>query len=172
MKIVIDIDNDSYEHIKAYKNDDVLPMGWYAISHGTPLTKVDCISRAAVLSELNEAYDLMDAEHRIKELQPVQLELPPVQVELGNKNCVSRAELKKWLDMNFSFGGALRKLELFDRLDKELPAVTPQPKTGHWIKHEPGGIGYIECSECLCWFLESGLLRNSYCPNCGAKNRK
>lgn len=55
---------------------------------------------------------------------------------------------------------------------KNLPPVTPKPKTGHWIKHEPGGIGYIECSECLCWFLESGLLRNSYCPNCGAKNRK
>jgi len=41
------------------------------------------------------------------------------------EDCVSRAELKKWLDMNFSFGGALRKLELFDRLDKELPSVTP-----------------------------------------------
>lgn len=31
----------------------------------------DCISRAAVLSELNEAYDLIDAEHRIKELVSV-----------------------------------------------------------------------------------------------------
>jgi hypothetical protein len=38
MKIVIDIDNESYEHIKACKNEDVLPMGWYAISHGAPLT--------------------------------------------------------------------------------------------------------------------------------------
>lgn len=38
MKIVIDIDNESYEHIKAYINEDVLPIGWYAISHGTPLT--------------------------------------------------------------------------------------------------------------------------------------
>ena len=43
------------------------------------------------------------------------------------EDLVSRAELKKWLDMNFSFGGASRKLELFDRLDKELPPVTPQP---------------------------------------------
>ncbi|WP_146058865.1 hypothetical protein [Lachnospira multipara] len=46
------------------------------------------------------------------------------------EDCVSREELKKWLDMNFSFGGALRKLELFDRLDKELPSVTPTLK---WI---------------------------------------
>ena len=40
------------------------------------------------------------------------------------EDCVSRADLKKWLDMNFSFGGATKKLELFDRLDKELPPVT------------------------------------------------
>ena len=39
-------------------------------------------------------------------------------------DCVSIAELKKWLDLNFSFGGACRKLELFDRLEKELPRVT------------------------------------------------
>lgn len=45
------------------------------------------------------------------------------------EDCVSREELKKWLDMNFSFGGALRKLELFDRLDKELPSVTPKGVT-------------------------------------------
>jgi len=38
MQIVIDIDNESYEHIKAFKNEDVLPVGWYAIIHGTPLT--------------------------------------------------------------------------------------------------------------------------------------
>ena len=47
-----------------------------------------------------------------------------------SEDCVSRAELKKWLDMNFSFGGALRKLEMFDRIDKELPPVTP---TQRWI---------------------------------------
>jgi len=46
------------------------------------------------------------------------------------EDCVSRAELKKWLDMNFSFGGTSRKFELFDRLDKELPSVTPTIK---WI---------------------------------------
>ncbi len=46
------------------------------------------------------------------------------------EDCISRAELKKWLDMNFDFGGAARKIELFDRLDKELPPVTPTQK---WI---------------------------------------
>ncbi|WP_027431965.1 hypothetical protein [Lachnospira multipara] len=69
------------------------------------------------------------------------------------EDCVSRAELKKWLDMNFSFGGALRKLELFDRLDKELPSVTPTRKVGKWILNEMQGVqatGYktYHCSEC------------------------
>lgn len=39
MKIVIDIDEESYEHIKAYSNEEVLPIGWYAIINGTPLPK-------------------------------------------------------------------------------------------------------------------------------------
>lgn len=37
MQIVIDIDEESYEHIKAYSNEEVLPIGWYAIINGTPL---------------------------------------------------------------------------------------------------------------------------------------
>lgn len=39
MQIVIDIDEESYEHIKAYSNEKVLPIGWYAIINGTPLPK-------------------------------------------------------------------------------------------------------------------------------------
>lgn len=40
MKIVIDIDEESYEHIKAYSNEEVLPIGWYAIINGIPLDKI------------------------------------------------------------------------------------------------------------------------------------
>lgn len=61
-----------------------------------------------------------------------------------------------------SKAGAIAELNM-------LEPVTPNPKTGHWIKHEHNGIGHIECSECLCCFLEVHLLHNSYCPNCGAK---
>ena len=50
---------------------------------------------------------------------------------------------------------------------KAIPSA--EPKTGHWIEHENNEIAYIECSECSCWFLRSHLLRNSYCPNCGAR---
>ncbi len=40
---------------------------------------------------------------------------------------------------------------------------------GQWIKHKYNGIVFVECSECHYSFLESHLLRNSYCPNCGIK---
>ena len=52
---------------------------------------------------------------------------------------------------------------------KELKRLKEQePKTGHWIVHERNGISYLECSECLRWYLEAHLLSNSYCPNCGS----
>lgn len=51
-----------------------------------------------------------------------------------------------------------------------LPPVTPQPKIGHWIVHEkPHGIRYLECPYCNIWYLNEHLIRNSYCPNCGAR---
>lgn len=96
------------------------------------------------------------------------------------EDAVSRAELKKWLDINFSFGGALRKLELFDRLDRDLPSVTPQPKIGNWITHEEKfnalGMavkGGVKCSECgytthNTLHMELGC-PFKFCPNCGAK---
>ena len=41
---------------------------------------------------------------------------------------------------------------------------------GEWIKHEnPKGVFSLECSNCSCWFLREHLVRNTYCPNCGAR---
>lgn len=90
------------------------------------------------------------------------------------EDAISRTELKKWLDMNFSFGGAARKLELFDRLDKELPPVTPTQKTGHWFVDErPESDREIICSNCeqpIFKYHKLGFdYRPNYCPNCGAK---
>lgn len=53
--------------------------------------------------------------------------------ELEQKPCeeaISRKSLKEWLDLNFSFGSALEKLEFFKRLDKELPSIQPKQR---WI---------------------------------------
>ena len=45
--------------------------------------------------------------------------------------------------------------------NKALPPVTPQPKTGHWIKKD----GYSDCSECGSHIVTEW----DYCPKCGAK---
>lgn len=60
-----------------------------------------------------------------------------------------------------------------DEVIKELPPVTPQPKTGHWIDRFPAK----ECKCSVCDFLicisngsyidMAGQMK--YCPNCGAK---
>ena len=56
-----------------------------------------------------------------------------------------------------------------DDIDDLLP-VTPAKKVGQWIVHEkPHGIRYLECPYCNIWYLNEHLIRNSYCPNCGAK---
>lgn len=51
---------------------------------------------------------------------------------------------------------------------EDLPPVTPQPKTGHWIERRSRATGHIEsvCSECGA---EEGYPYNDYCGNCGAK---
>lgn len=55
---------------------------------------------------------------------------------------------------------------------KLLPSAETERKCGKWIKHEtPQNVFSIECSECGCWFLHEHLVRNSFCPNCGAKNQ-
>ena len=53
------------------------------------------------------------------------------------------------------------------RTINELPPVTPQPKTGQWIRQTDDYHDYYECEHCG---IAVGLddVRN-YCPNCGAK---
>ena len=40
-------------------------------------------------------------------------------------------------------------------------------QTGEWIEHEK----HLECPFCQTWYLRDHLIRNSYCPNCGADMR-
>lgn len=53
----------------------------------------------------------------------------------------------------------------------ELPPVTPQQKTGHWIKITNGRDGH-ECSVCHAYapsYQNGDEHLTKYCPNCGAK---
>lgn len=50
--------------------------------------------------------------------------------------------------------------ELFNELLNNHPK-----KSAEWITHEK----YLECPYCNIWYLSEHLIRNSYCPNCGAR---
>lgn len=68
-----------------------------------------------------------------------------------------------------------RMLEKDSTIDAEpfdMAIEALERKRGKWIEHEcPKNVFSIECSECGCWFLHEHLVRNSFCPNCGADMR-
>lgn len=55
------------------------------------------------------------------------------------------------------------------------PSVTPQPKIGKWIFHEPFDNGHkncnecIECTRCHTWLGYNCYAKTPYCPICGAR---
>lgn len=50
---------------------------------------------------------------------------------------------------------------------KNLPSVTPQPKSGRWITHPKGVYAHLVCSKCLT--AAPYDCPTFYCPQCGAK---
>ena len=83
-------------------------------------------------------------------------------------DCVSREEVLAILGRESRLWGnnyedwTVAKQEI-----KDLPSVTPKPKTGHWIdKYILRQYFQYECSEC-----GRASLKSDYCPNCGADMR-
>ena len=57
---------------------------------------------------------------------------------------------------------------------ENLPSVTPQPKTGHWIEHFNGNEHIVYCENCKTEYYEDDLCMGgtgapNFCPICGAK---
>lgn len=69
---------------------------------------------------------------------------------------------------------------IYRTINEAMSAIEEQPtadvverKHGEWIHHEnPKGVFSLECPFCKCWFLHEHLVRNSFCPNCGADMRE
>ena len=58
---------------------------------------------------------------------------------------------------------------LFKKVNN-LPPVTPQPKTGHWIDIMVGDMPAQACDRCNTFYpLAYTGGGHKYCPNCGAK---
>lgn len=58
-------------------------------------------------------------------------------------------------------------------LDEQPTTDAKEAVRGKWIKHEnnPRFVDCLECPFCNCWFVHEHLVRNSFCPNCGADMR-
>ena len=99
------------------------------------------------------------------------------QVAYGmDEDCISRQAVIDAISANSVFENEYNlTASRIQNAVEALPSVTPQQKTGHWIRHEtslPIGVSaHRECSCCRVWF-NWDMPRNSFCPNCGAYMRE
>ena len=128
----------------------------------------DTISRQAVLNAL---YALCDTGETLKEnpwrdnphidavVKTIE-ELPSVNPQ-SCEDAISRQAVRHILNHEVKMPIKVWK-KVFELVD-DLPPVTPQPKTGHWIQ---------ENSVLICSICDARVARYDkypYCPNCGAK---
>lgn len=88
----------------------------------------------------------------------------------------------KWSQFRSDYGSNGQRDFLINYIE-QLPPVTPQPKTGHWIHHKEKEFvcaEHWECSQChrttmTYPFIVNGIVNDNdynamyYCPKCGAK---
>jgi len=130
----------------------------------------DLISRDAVLDACSQSYDILDAMGRIEELPSVNPK--PCEDAISRQAAISTIrEMEEW-----HTGDAFNADRVLKHL-RDLPTVTPQPKTGHWIQtneffiNQDGQFIYkFICSECksLSYFRKSNkkAIGANVCPNC------
>ena len=79
-----------------------------------------------------------------------------------SQDCISRDEAIRVAEQ-----GQIQGYEWQFKKLCNLPPVTPQPKTGKWIRSWCEWQQYLECSKCG---YETGLgCDTNYCPNCGCR---
>jgi hypothetical protein len=121
--------------------------------------------KVAIKALEQEPCDVFDEYGNYKYPSDVMLTKPNTATSIPCDDAISRQaviEIAKssksnWIDNSV----------LFKRVN-ELPTVTPQSKTGHWIYKQYGS--YPECGNWHC--SECDKKDNNiplYCPNCGAK---
>lgn len=88
------------------------------------------------------------------------------------EDCISREAVEEITWKEPSYTDALNVLaEVRDKV-RQLPPVTPQPKTSRWIRFKEFEHGYyhLKCSECgQYWSVDGHAKTFKYCFNCGAK---
>ena len=83
-------------------------------------------------------------------------------------DCVSRQAVEDAIETTIVNGECLGYGIASDIL-YDLPSVTPQPKTGHWIKFVVNRLHKIRCDKCDYVEPEYATYIRNYCPNCGSR---
>jgi hypothetical protein len=75
---------------------------------------------------------------------------------------------EEWLQFRIDYGSYGQRDFLFNYIEN-LPPVTPQPKTGHWIRVDKDKL---RCSKCdvIHFIAQYPPGKITWCPNCGSKN--
>lgn len=143
----------------------------------------DAISRQAAI-EAFQMFREYESNRSNKEwvdrIETVLNKLPPVNSLPEDDDYFARWVAEEIFDDNWEYNKdafaelacrKLAKLGIVIRMGDNWELIEPQEsKIGHWIVHEkPHGIRYLECPYCNIWYLNEHLIRNSYCPNCGAR---
>lgn len=139
----------------------------------------DCISRQAAIDEIKKIhpvdteydctlYDKVDIMYVLKELPPVTPQ--PCDDYIRRQAVLDKA--KYWIAIKETETGIIEKRGYYVDVNdvEELPSVTSQPKTGHWIYKLEDWNRWI-CSECG-WSKRTDVhvrLGYNYCPNCGVR---
>ena len=187
MKLLIDIPEHIYEHAKESSEDSRDEFdAMRAIANGTqqesrsenPNTCGDAISRKdtcnAIIKRLgikDETF-LLEAERAIYQ----QILAMPSVTPQPCEDCINRQAAIKAIEAlqlpimreastcyQFKFSGMSEAKEAVEN----LPSVTPQQRTGRWIKQNYGWNW--QCSECGFVTPPSAKEIFTFCPNCGAK---
>lgn len=118
--------------------------------------------------EMGRVAGLKEALHEIKRIEPCD-------------DCISREQALKEFEedqyhreycieheIDRSISMEMVRIRLHD-----LPSVTPQPKTGHWIEtgaeELPFGITVLELTCSTCGWSSALIIPRNYCPKCGTK---
>lgn len=160
----------------------------YAKSQQQPCE--DCISREALLDNLEEPMNWTDSEAEIQEQRDYEgfIELVKsmpsitpsynsIKTELKPcEDCVSRDAVEKITWEEPSYDDALNVLtEVRDKV-RALPSVEPQRPNGEWIIDDDFEHHNARCNKCgniidsrlLKWYPQ----RYAYCSSCGAKMKE
>ena len=114
--------------------------------------------------EMGRVAGLKEALHEIKKIEPCGKDINVPATDAISRQAVLDG-VDRYIYKSQSTGTQDDFYSFAELVVKQLPSVTPQPKTGHWIHRKMDNECWEECSECHVERVYPTL----YCPDCGTK---